>query len=473
MKSAKAKKTYRILLILGLFILGYFIFVMLQSNASASDRYERTVDLSKYPGVDLVTEITETKKYNMAIHYPIFKSDKINREIEGYASSVKDDFLAMVEEDKEFLKDRAAVLSLAMEIHPVVENVYSIVFSEGSYVAGANAQQKTKAYIVDANKSQFIQKTEILKDTKQNREQLYELLNKKFKESKEYSPLLFEDELKIWVADPNNKFNGMYFTDKEAVFKFDKYEVTAGAAGMPSISIPLDEMQKYLTDEWKEKLQIANDKNDKTDDINNNTQGNNKPKGEKPVKDDVDSSKGDKRVALTFDDGPHPKNTLKILDLLDKYDAKATFFMLGNRVDFYPEIVKEIADQGHELGNHTWNHKDLTTLSKVEGIKEVERTNQAIKSAAGRESTAFRPPYGAVNKQVQSAISSPAVFWTIDTLDWKSRNPDAILNIVQENIRDGSIILMHDIHATTVEAVEPILKYLKNEGYKFVSVSEL
>ncbi|MGV2787368.1 polysaccharide deacetylase family protein, partial [Clostridium perfringens] len=145
----------------------------------------------------------------------------------------------------------------------------------------------------------------------------------------------------------------------------------------------------------------------------------------------------------------------------------------GNRVDFYPEIVKEVANQGHELGNHTWNHKDLTTLSKAEGIKEVERTNQAIKSAAGREATAFRPPYGAVNKQVQSAISSPAVLWTIDTLDWKSHNPAAILKIVQENVRDGSIILLHDIHATTAEAVEPILKYLHKEGYEFVNVSEL
>ncbi|SMF79725.1 Peptidoglycan/xylan/chitin deacetylase, PgdA/CDA1 family [Paenibacillus uliginis N3/975] len=475
MKSAKAKITFSILLILGLFVVGYFVNIMLRSNddyASEADKDEKRIEVSKYPGVDLVTEITEKKNYNMAIHYPKFKSDKLNTEMEGYASSVKEDFLAIVEESKEYIKDRAAVLSLAMEIHPVVENVYSIVFSEESYVVGANAQQKAKVYIVDAKKSDFIQKTKILKDTKRNREQLYALINKKFKESKEYSPLLLEDGLKIWAADPNNKLNGMYFTDKAAVFQFDKYEVTAGAAGMPKISIPLDEMQNLLTDEWKEKLQIENDKKDEKDDSKNNTKDKDKPQEDKPVKDDA-SPKGGKRVALTFDDGPHPKNTLKILDLLEKYDAKATFFMLGNRVDFYPEIVKEVADQGHELGNHTWNHKDLTTLSKAEGIKEVERTNQAIKSAAGRESTAFRPPYGAVNKQVQSAISSPTVFWTIDTLDWKSHNPAAILNIVQENVRDGSIILMHDIHATTSEAVESILKYLKKEGYEFVSVSEL
>ncbi|WP_098743169.1 polysaccharide deacetylase family protein [Paenibacillus sp. EZ-K15] len=474
MKSAKAKITFSILLILGFFVVGYFVNFMLQTNddyASEADKDEKKIEVSKYPGVDLVTEITEKKKYNIAIHYPKFKSDKLNTEIEGYASSVKEDFLANVEENKEYIKDRAAVLSLAMEIHPVVENMYSIVFSEESYVVGANAQQKAKVYLVDTKKGDFIQTTEIFKDTKQNREQLYSLLNTAFKESKEYSPLLFEGELKRWAEDPNNKFKGMYFTDKSAIYQFDKYEVTAGAAGMPKISIPLDEMQNLLTDEWKEKLQIENDKKDEKDDSKNNTKDKDKPQ-DKPVKDD-DSTKGGKRVALTFDDGPHPKNTLKILDLLEKYDAKATFFMLGNRVDFYPEIVKEVADEGHELGNHTWNHKDLTTLSKVEGIKEVERTNQAIKSAAGRESTAFRPPYGAVNKQVQSAISSPTVFWTIDTLDWKSRNPAAILNIVLENVRDGSIILMHDIHATTAEAVEPILKYLKKEGYEFVKVSEL
>jgi len=469
MKMRKA--TYVILLILGIFVVGYLVSFILQSyddSTSAAKNIENIVEASKYPGVDLVTEITEKKKYNIVMHYPKFNSEKLNAEIEEYVSSFKEDFLTNVDENKKYIKDHVPELSLSMEIYPVMENVYSIVFSEVNYVVGANAQQKVKVYLVDTIKGNFIQPTEIFRDTKLSREQLYALLNKAFQESKEYSPLLLEDELKSFAQDPDNHLKGMYLKGKSAVFQFDKYEVTAGAAGMPKISIPLDQMQNLLTDVWKEKLQIKNDNNETP----KNSNDKNIAKGEKTDK-NKHSSTGVKRVALTFDDGPHPKNTLKILELLKKYDAKATFFMLGNRVDFYPDIVKEIANQGHELGNHTWDHNDLKTLSKAEAIQEVERTNQAIKSAAGRELTVFRPPYGSRNQEVENAIGIPTVLWTIDTLDWKSHNPDQILKIVKENVKDGSNILMHDIHLTTVEAVEPILKYLKKEGYECVTVSEL
>ncbi|MDR0269361.1 polysaccharide deacetylase family protein [Paenibacillus sp.] len=465
------KVVYGILLILGIFVVGYLVSFILQSNddsASEAKNDENIVEASKYPGVGLVTEITEKKKYNIAMHYPKFKSDKLNAEIEGYVSSIKEGFLTNVDENKKYIKDYVPELSLSMEIYPVVENVYSIVFSEENYVVGANAQQKVKVYLVDTKMGDFIQPTEIFKDTKQNREQLYALLNKAFQESKEYSPLLLEGELKSFAQDSGNQFKGMYLKGKSSIFQFDKYEVTAGAAGTPKISIPLDEMKNLLTDEWKGKLQIKNDKKETP----KNSNDKNIAKGEKIDK-NKHSSTGVKRVALTFDDGPHPKDTLKILELLKKYDAKATFFMLGGRVDFYPDVVKKIADQGHELGNHTWDHKDLKTLSTAEAIQEVERTNQAIKSAVGREPTVFRPPYGARNKEVENAIGIPSVLWTIDTLDWKSHNPDQILKIVKENVKDGSTILMHDIHRTTVEAVEPILKYLKKEGYECVTVSEL
>lgn len=109
----------------------------------------------------------------------------------------------------------------------------------------------------------------------------------------------------------------------------------------------------------------------------------------KESKEDTNSNK--KKVALTFDDGPHPTNTLEILELLDKTDAKATFFMLGNRVDFYPDIAKVIAEKGHELGNHTWTHKDLTTLGQEEISEEVAVTNEVIRNATGEEPTVFRP----------------------------------------------------------------------------------
>ncbi|MGM8216588.1 polysaccharide deacetylase family protein [Bacillaceae bacterium W0354] len=327
--------------------------------------------------------------------------------------------------------------------------------------------------LVDINNKRFIQQTEILIDSEQNRDKIYHLLLEEFeKQEKSY---LFEELLKKWTEDVNNKFSNMYLTDKSVVFKFDKYEVTAGAAGSPEISIPLNKMKELLTDEWKEKLDLESESDeapepDEEDDLETPepSDEDDSDKGS-----EQDTSPSNKRVALTFDDGPHPTNTLEIHELLDEYNAKATFFMLGNRVDFYPDIANTIAEKGHELGNHTWSHRNLTSLGREEINREVQTTINVIQNATGKKPTVFRPPYGALNDQVREVIGMPPTLWTVDTLDWKSHDPDEILSIVKENVTDGSVILMHDIHDTTVEAVVLVLKFLEEEGYEFVTVSEI
>lgn len=147
--------------------------------------------------------------------------------------------------------------------------------------------------------------------------------------------------------------------------------------------------------------------------------------------------------------------------------------MLGDRANFYPDIVKEISKKGHELGNHTWNHKDLTELSEEEIHKEIEKTNEVIQRATGKEPTVFRPPYGALNKEVYASINLPPVLWTVDTKDWKNHNAKKILNEVKKSVQDGSIILMHDIQGSTVEALPLVLEYLEAEGYECVTISKL
>lgn len=180
-----------------------------------------------------------------------------------------------------------------------------------------------------------------------------------------------------------------------------------------------------------------------------------------------------KRVALTFDDGPDAKVTPQILATLQKYDAKATFFMVGRNVPKNASIVKQIYDAGHEIGNHTSNHKKLTALS-ISGVRqEVNGTSNAIYAAIGQYPTVFRPPYGATNEQVRSVMTIPSILWSIDTLDWKHHNPDKILAYVKASVKDGSIILMHDIHQTTANGLDNVLLYLQKQGYEFVTVSEI
>ncbi|MEB7453333.1 polysaccharide deacetylase family protein [Lysinibacillus sphaericus] len=188
----------------------------------------------------------------------------------------------------------------------------------------------------------------------------------------------------------------------------------------------------------------------------------------------VPAPKGSKkRVALTFDDGPDAKVTPQILTTLQKYDAKATFFMVGRNVPKNATIVKQIYDAGHEIGNHTSNHKKLTALS-ISGVRqEVNSTSNAIYAAIGQYPTVFRPPYGATNEQVRSVMTIPSILWSIDTLDWKHHNPDKILAYVKASVKDGSIILMHDIHQTTANGLDNVLLYLQKQGYEFVTVSEI
>ncbi|MDM5349567.1 polysaccharide deacetylase family protein [Lysinibacillus sp. RSDA_15] len=188
----------------------------------------------------------------------------------------------------------------------------------------------------------------------------------------------------------------------------------------------------------------------------------------------VPAPKGSKkRVALTFDDGPDAKVTPQILATLQKYDAKATFFMVGRNVPKNATIVKQIYDAGHEIGNHTSNHKKLTALS-ISGVRqEVNGTSNAIYAAVGQYPTVFRPPYGATNEQVRSVMTIPSILWSIDTLDWKHHNPDKILAYVKASVKDGSIILMHDIHQTTANGLDNVLLYLQKQGYEFVTVSEI
>ena len=178
-------------------------------------------------------------------------------------------------------------------------------------------------------------------------------------------------------------------------------------------------------------------------------------------------------VALTFDDGPHSRNTDDIVNIFSKYNAHATFFMLGSNVVKYPDVVKRVYDAGHEIGIHTWNHKELTKLSSDEVKNEVNNTATEIEKITGKRPTLVRPPYGSINENVKNSIDNPLILWNIDSLDWKSRDKEKIVPLVVNNVQDGDIILLHDIHSTTIPAVEEILKYLIENDYQVITVSQM
>jgi len=183
--------------------------------------------------------------------------------------------------------------------------------------------------------------------------------------------------------------------------------------------------------------------------------------------------KNRKVVALTFDDGPNPTTTNQALDILSKYGIKATFFVLGKNVSGNEEILKRMKADGHVIGNHSWSHPVLSKLSLDEAKKQITDTEDALTKVLGSSSKLMRPPYGAITDDIRNSLDLSFIMWDVDSLDWKSKNEAAILTEIQREVKNGSIILMHDIHAETVNALPKVIDYLKGQGYDFVTIPDL
>lgn len=177
-------------------------------------------------------------------------------------------------------------------------------------------------------------------------------------------------------------------------------------------------------------------------------------------------------IALTFDDGPN-HNTSRVLDILEKYNVKATFFILGTNIKGNEKIIKRMNDLGMEIGNHMYSHKLLTKLENDKITSEIEQVDNLIFDIINRYPTLVRPSYGTVNNRIKELINRPIIIWNIDTLDWKYHNSKKIANRALKNIDDGDIILMHDIYRATANSLEIIIPKLLEEGYQLVTVSEL
>lgn len=178
-----------------------------------------------------------------------------------------------------------------------------------------------------------------------------------------------------------------------------------------------------------------------------------------------------KVIALTFDDGPSIY-TESVLNVLNEYNARATFFVIGSKVKYYSNTLIDLLDSGNEIGNHTYNHKLLSKLKDDELLNQINKTQEIIKEYTGFTPTLFRPSYGSIKKSQREKIDLNIILWNVDTLDWKYKNSKVIANRALSKAKDGSIILMHDTHKRSVEALKIILNELKDE-YEFVTISEL
>ncbi|MFZ9935727.1 MAG: polysaccharide deacetylase family protein [Luteolibacter sp.] len=184
-----------------------------------------------------------------------------------------------------------------------------------------------------------------------------------------------------------------------------------------------------------------------------------------------------KYVAMTFDDGPHPQNTPRLLDILRARNVKATFYVIGRSVDLYPQLVRRTVAEGHEVGNHSHTHRLLTKLGDSELRTEMQRCRDAVSRAAGVRMRTMRPPYGGLLQRqrqlVMDEFGYPTILWAVDPLDWKRPGPSVVTSRILGNTSPGAIILAHDLHAPTVDAMPATIDGLLRRGYQFVTVSQL
>ena len=179
------------------------------------------------------------------------------------------------------------------------------------------------------------------------------------------------------------------------------------------------------------------------------------------------------KIAITFDDGPHPKFTPQLLDGLKERNVKASFFVIGELAEKNPELIKRETKEGHLIGNHTYHHVDIAKVSDEKAREEIQRTNAVIQEITGEEVDFIRPPFGVWQKKLEKEMEVLPVLWSVDPLDWTTENTDEIVNKVVTKVKENDIILLHDCYQSSVDAALRIIDILTKEGYEFVTADEM
>ncbi len=180
-----------------------------------------------------------------------------------------------------------------------------------------------------------------------------------------------------------------------------------------------------------------------------------------------------KKIALTFDDGPHPVYTPELLDGLKERGVQATFFVTGKNAEMYPEIIRRMSEEGHLIGNHTYSHLQLTSGNHEAFRQELLQTNEILSGITGEEVLYVRPPYGSWDKRFETELNMLPVLWSIDPLDWCTADADRIVRTILSEAEENSIILLHDEYQSSVEAALRVVDELTEQGYVFVTAEEI
>ncbi len=455
----KSKKLFIIIpFLILLFSAGLFgIYFLNQSHSrqttAPSDEKYYFAD-SKYSGIRSKFVTRDNKREKVSIEYPITENEKINRLISESIDKIDRDFQNTVLLATVF--DKPMTETIGYQVTHNTSEALSIVVNIKQDMNGAHPASMTQFWTFDKKSGEVVGLADFTEQSDEAAEAIIsaaknsisQTIKQRQQPEIDLNEIINKEALSNFIITNNG--NALAWPLGQASLLPSSY-------GELTITVPISSVSKYLQNPTARKLA-------------------NIPEPPEPKPEPAPTpTVANKTIALTFDDGPGPY-TEKLLDILDKYDAKATFFLIGSKVSARANTLRRMQSRGHQLGNHSWSHPELNKVSAEQLANEIDQTNNAINQAVGTKPNIIRPPYGAFNRAVLEQFRQrgmSAIVWSVDTRDWADRNSEIVCSRAVAGARNGAVILMHDIHPTSVNAVPCILDSLKQQGYSFVTVQNL
>lgn len=418
------------------------------------------IDPSTVPGLttSTITEGEEGERYVHAIYPDLADAPKLTARLKTEVVKQLDDFKKATTPTG---RPPRPEINVDWQLAAVGDRVIGVRLRTGEFY-GANWGNSTKTLWYDRQTQRTLDSTDLLEDPDALVTLVRKQLDKRGSEI-DHGEVRPDDEL----------FDSMAFNPEgDLVVEFDDCEVGPCSLGRVAVAVPEEQARPLLSAVGRHAQDTARAAATQAPDPT--MTASKSPAAVSKQAGSVDCRQA-KCVALTFDDGPGPY-TARLLDELGKGNARATFFTVGTNASVDPQLIRRMSDEGHLVANHSWAHRDLAKLSSSKITDSLGRTQDTLTAAIGQTPTLVRPPYGAVSKDVKTVagkLGLSLVNWNVDTMDWRDRNPKVVERRAVDGARPGAIILMHDIHRTTVDAVPAILKRLRGKGYTFVTVPEL
>lgn len=413
------------------------------------------VGIQKGFTLDNGSEYIYKNNYRIEINYPVLNNKKVNNEIKQVISDEKEKFFNHIDKEDNYENELNINYSYSIK-----DDIYSVHFRTYSYTGKyINYYRNDKIYYFDKESNKELTINDLIND-----EEFFNIIKKEatrylYNQNKYdlYDNTQLQDEL-----NKDENYELLIFSQDKIYIILTPHTVSP-YDGEINIGIEYNVVKDYLNKNYFNSLNESEKKVSKDEEN----------KKEFSRIRDYKQFKDKKIVALTFDDGPAYGKTETLLTELEKRDVRATFFLLGELAIKQSELVKKTYDSGHTIGSHTYDHKNLKKLNDEQLASEINTTNDILKNIIGEDIKFIRPPYGAYNEDILSKVNMSFILWSVDTEDWKLRDAEKIAQFMLENVNDGDIVLLHDIHAETIDGVIKGIDLLKEQGYEFVSLEEL